>query len=225
MKYELAIFDLDGTLIETAEDLGEAANHALRSAGLPLHDITDYRRMVGHGVRNLMISALPEDRRDEDFVSDRLKVFLEYYTAHIDVHSRPYPRIVEMIEALKDKGCLCAVASNKFQEGTEKLIRRFFPEDAFFCIYGNRSGIPLKPDPAVADRIIAQAAELSGKDAATLRGKGVFIGDAKTDTDTAAAAGMDSIGVTWGFKPREELLGAGRIVDSVAELRDALLEE
>ena len=117
------------------------------------------------------------------------------------------------------------MAANKFQDGTEKLIRRFFPEDAFFCIYGNRSGIPLKPDPEVADRIIAQAAQFSGKPEPELRGKGVFIGDAKTDTDTAAAAGMDSIGVTWGFKPREELLGASRIVDSVAELRDALLEE
>lgn len=219
MQYELAIFDLDGTLIDTAADLGEAANHSLQAAGLPLHHIDEYRKMVGHGVRNLICSACPESyREDSEFIEGRLQDFLQYYIAHIDIHSRPYKGMVALIGRLASQGCICAVASNKFQEGTARLIEKFFPHKEFAIIYGNRDGVPLKPDPEVIARIIDEAAERSGKSADSLRKSCVIVGDAMTDINTAKAAGIASIAVSWGFKAREELLAADHIADSPEEL-------
>lgn len=219
MKYELAIFDLDGTLIDTASDLGEAANYSLQRVKLPTHSIEQYRKMVGHGVRNLIASACPETyREDKEFIDNRLHDFLEYYIDHIHQYSQVYPGMLNLVQRLHNEGCLCAVASNKFQEGTQKLIEHFFPEDVFVCIYGNRKGVPLKPDAQVIDRIIAEAAERSGKSADSLRSHCVIVGDAMTDIKTAQAAGIDSVAVSWGFKGREELLEADYIADTAEDL-------
>ncbi|MBQ6178774.1 MAG: HAD hydrolase-like protein [Bacteroidales bacterium] len=156
MDAKMVIFDLDGTLIDTIRDLAAAVEYALSMGGYPGHTVDEYRNMVGHGIRNLVTRALPEGS-PEDVIEESLKRFVEYYTAHIDVLSRPYPGIQELLEKLSSDGFSLAVASNKFQEGTETLIRRFFPEIPFVKILGNAPDLPLKPDPEVIRLAIASA--------------------------------------------------------------------
>lgn len=222
MKYEVAIFDLDGTLIDTIEDLGTAVNHALRLRSLPLHSMEEYKGMVGHGIRDLVTKALPISlQEDSSYIDSALKDFREYYSSHIDVHTRPYEGMVALLEELHSAGVRIAVASNKFQEGTERLIREFFPRVEFIAIFGNREGCPLKPDPAIVKEVLS----LAGADSS----KAVMVGDSRTDIRTAVAGGIDIIAVSWGFRPEEELSQAltelspaGRLAGSVAQLREFL---
>lgn len=198
MKYEVAIFDLDGTLIDTIEDLGTAVNHALRLRSLPLHSMEEYKGMVGHGIRDLVTKALPISlQEDSSYIDSALKDFREYYSSHIDVHTRPYEGMVALLEELHSAGVRIAVASNKFQEGTERLIREFFPRVEFIAIFGNREGYPLKPDPAIVKEVLSLAGAESSK--------AVMVGDSRTDIRTAVAGGIDIIAVSWGFRPEEEL--------------------
>lgn len=222
MKYEVAIFDLDGTLIDTIEDLGTAVNHALRLRSLPLHSMEEYKGMVGHGIRDLVTKALPISlQEDSSYIDSALKDFREYYSSHIDVHTKPYEGMVALLEELHSAGVRIAVASNKFQEGTERLIREFFPRVEFIAIFGNREGYPLKPDPAIVKEVLSLAGAESSK--------AVMVGDSRTDIRTAVAGGIDIIAVSWGFRPEEELSQAltelspaGRLAGSVAQLREFL---
>ena len=211
---KLILFDLDGTLIDSLEDLADAVNHALELRGLPLHSVAEYRRMVGHGVRNLVKQALPEGA-DDALVDSALSDFKAYYQAHIDVHTRPYPGIPELLTDLQARGVQLAVASNKFQEGTEYLIQRFFPGNRFVAILGNRPGAPLKPDPEIVQEVLRKA-DVQPADA-------LLVGDSPTDMKTAANGGIESIAVTWGYRTAEELAGH-RQVNTVEELKSALLE-
>ena len=232
---KLILFDLDGTLIDSLEDLAEAVNHALGLRGLPLHSVAEYRRMVGHGVRNLVKQALDasichterspfchterSERISSDQVSDALidsalADFKAYYQAHIDVHTRPYPGIPELLTELHAHGIQLAVVSNKFQEGTEYLIQRFFPGIRFVAILGNRPGAPLKPDPEIVQEVLRRSG-VSKEDA-------LLVGDSPTDMKTAANGGIESIAVTWGYRTAEELAG-NRQVRNVQELRAELL--
>ena len=156
MSASIVIFDLDGTLIDTIGDLSAAVEYALQQGGFPGHTVDEYRSMVGHGIRNLVTRALPEGSSVET-IDLSLSRFLEYYTKHIDVLSRPYPGIHEMLGELSVRGIKLAVTSNKFQAGTETLIRRFFPDIPFAKILGNAPGLPLKPDPEVV-RLAIEAA-------------------------------------------------------------------
>ncbi len=156
MSASIVIFDLDGTLIDTIGDLSAAVEYALQQGGFPGHTVDEYRSMVGHGIRNLVTRALPEGSPVET-IDLSLSRFLEYYTSHIDVLSRPYPGIHEMLGELSVRGIKLAVTSNKFQAGTETLIRRFFPDIPFAKILGNAPGLPLKPDPEVV-RLAIEAA-------------------------------------------------------------------
>ncbi|MBQ9309550.1 MAG: HAD family hydrolase, partial [Bacteroidales bacterium] len=212
MKYNLVIFDLDGTLIDTIEDLGAAVNHALSLRGFPLHDMKEYRRMVGHGIRNLVTQALP-DGSAESLVDEALADFKAYYNSHIDVHTHPYPGIVELLQDLHAAGVRMAVASNKFQAGTEHLVAEFFPGIPFVAILGNRDGYPLKPDPEIVGEVL-RASGLSRSDA-------VFVGDSGTDMQTAINGGVSAIAVGWGYRamaPSQDWSYAG----SVTELRTLL---
>ena len=165
MDVNMVIFDLDGTLIDTIGDLSAAVENALSRGGFPGHTVDEYRNMVGHGIRNLVTRALPEGS-PEEVIDITLERFVEYYTAHIDVLSRPYPGIPELLKKLSSDGFSLAVASNKFQAGTETLIRRFFPEIPFVKILGNAPSLPLKPDPEVVRLAIAAGIDSAGLEAA-----------------------------------------------------------
>ena len=192
---KLAIFDLDGTLLNTIGDLAASCDAVLWQNGLPQHTTDEYRQMVGCGIR-------------QDFVA--------YYTNHIDLHTHPYEGIPQLIESLAERGVKIAVASNKFQAGTEQLIRSFFPDVEFVAVLGQREGIPLKPDPQI-DREIIAAAGVEPSET-------MHIGDSGVDMQTARAAGIKAVGVTWGFRSREELEegGADAIVDSPEQILELL---
>ncbi|MBQ9474746.1 MAG: HAD family hydrolase [Bacteroidales bacterium] len=192
MKYKLVIFDLDGTLLDTLEDLGTAVNYALKSKGFPLHTMEEYPLMVGHGVRNLVTSALPEDRRSEEQIDESLAAFKSYYTSHIDVYTQPYPGMTELVAKLDAAAVRLAVASNKFQSGTEYLVRKFFGGIPFVAILGNREGFPLKPDPEIVAEVLRKAN--------TTREQAVMVGDSPTDMKTAANGGIRGIAVNWGYR-------------------------
>lgn len=218
MKYKLVIFDLDGTLVDTIADLGTATNAALAAKGLPQHEQEAFRGMVGHGVRNLVKQAMPESMRADDRAVDALlKLFLAYYIEHLDDRSRPYPGIPELLADLQAAGVQLGVASNKFQAGAEKLIGRMFPGIAFAAVLGGRPGAPLKPDPAVVDEIRLRAG--------VSREETLMVGDSGADIAAAEAAGVACVAVSWGFRSREALAAAPRIVDTAQELRTLLWAE
>ena len=142
------IFDLDGTLLNTIDDLGYACNHALGENGFPTHPIEAYPRMVGNGINNLIRRALPEVEQTEENVLRVRECFIPYYNAHNCDFTRPYKGIPEVLQTLKAQGHLLAVASNKYQAATEKIVEHFFP-GIFDVVLGEREGIPRKPDPQI----------------------------------------------------------------------------
>ena len=167
-------------------------------------------KMVGHGVRNLVIRALPAHlQEDAALVDDTLADFKTYYTAHIDVYTQPYPGMQEVVGALHRNGVFLAVASNKFQEGTESLVKKFFPDIPFVAVLGNRPGFPLKPDPEIVGEVLRKAG--------VSRQEAVLVGDSPTDMKTAANGGIEGIAVSWGYRPMKGVPGL-TVVDSAEEL-------
>ena len=215
MKPKLVLFDLDGTLLNTIADLSEAVNHALDVRGLPLHSLEECTKMVGHGVRNLIAQALPEKLRDDEATVDAtLADFTAYYTAHIDVHTCPYAGIQELITTLHRNGILLAIASNKFQAGTEYLIGKFFPGIPFVAVLGNRPGFPLKPDPEIVGEVLRKAG--------VKKEEAVMVGDSPTDMRTAANGGITGIAVGWGYRDMRGTEGL-TVVETAEELKQLLL--
>ena len=197
MQNRLFIFDLDGTLLNTIGDLAVACDHMLTMRGLPTHTYEEYCTFVGNGIMRLVERALPEELRTEEYVKAARKDFVDYYIDHIDQKSVPYEGIIELVDELQAKGAKLAVASNKFQAGTDKLIRKFFPNIDFVDICGNREGVPLKPDTALVDFILEKAG--------VERNRVAMVGDSGVDIQTARNAGITSVGVSWGFRSVEEL--------------------
>lgn len=212
----LVVFDLDGTLLDTIGDLAEACNHMLKERNLALHTVDEYRLMVGNGILRLVERALPEHLRTPEYVAQAREDFVAYYIDHIDCYSRPYDGIYEVLRTLQDEGWTLAVASNKFDEGTHKLIDKIFADIRFTAVYGNREGFPLKPDAALLDLIM--------KECGAIAQTTFMVGDSYVDIQTAKNAGVRSIGCSWGFRPRIELeeYGADYIVDSAMELLQIL---
>ncbi len=212
MNYDLVIFDLDGTLLNTIGDLAEAANHMRRLRNLPPLDYDTYCTYVGNGIMRLVERALPETMRTTELVAAARADFLAYYIDHIDRCTRPYQGIPELLAELQQRGVRMAVASNKFQAGTEKLIRAYFPTTPFDPIFGQRPDVPLKPHPAVVEEILA----LTG----VAPERTLYVGDSGVDMATAHAACVRAIGVSWGFRQRAELCeaAADRIIDHPIEL-------
>lgn len=212
METGLIIFDLDGTLLDTIGDLAVSCNHMLALRGLPQHGYDDYCSFVGNGIMRLVERALPEELRTAEYVKEARRDFLEHYIDHIDIATRPYDGIPQVLETLSRNGMKLAVASNKFQAGTEKLMREYFPDIGFVAVCGNREGVPLKPDTAMIDPIIAAAG--------VPRDRCVMVGDSAVDIQTAHNAGIGSIGVSWGFRDRAELEEnrADYIADTPGEL-------
>ena len=216
MKNRLAIFDLDGTLLDTIGDLAEACNYMLSLRELGSHTREEYAKMVGNGILNLVKRALPEELCTEEYAMAARADFLDFYTANIDRHTRPYDGIYEVLRTLQDEGWSLAVASNKFDEGTQKLVHTIFPEVAFKAVYGNKEGFPLKPDAALLQLIMEECGAVAEST--------VMIGDSGVDIQTAKNGGVRSIGCTWGFRPRTELeeFGADHIIDSPSEILQIL---
>ena len=218
MENQLIIFDLDGTLLNTIGDLAVGCDHMLSLRGLPTHSYEEYCTFVGNGIMRLVERALPEELRTEEYVKAARRDFVEFYIDNIDNHTVPYEGMVELVEQLQTKGAKLAVASNKFQAGTEKLIRKFFPTIEWVEICGNREGVPLKPDTALVDMIIEKVG--------VERKNCTMVGDSAVDIQTARNAAIRSVGVSWGFRSREELeqAGADHIADTVEELTTLLLK-
>lgn len=209
----LAVFDLDGTLINSLADLAEATNHALAACGFPTHPLDAYRYFVGNGIGKLFERALPPEARTAPHQEAVRREFLPYYTAHGTDHTCPYPGIPRLLAHLSSRGWLLAVASNKYQEATLRLVQQFFGSLPWACIYGQREGVPAKPDPTVVRCIMQE----TGADPC----RTVYIGDSCVDMQTGAAAGVHTVGVSWGFRPRTELeaLRPAFVADTVEQLQ------
>lgn len=214
---KLAIFDLDGTLLNTITDLGKACNYALESMGFATHPIQAYAYMVGNGVRNLMQKAQPDaDEKTVDLLLDRFK---EYYSEHCLDNTKPYPGITELLKILMERGVALAVASNKYQEATTKIIKGCFPDIPFVAIEGQQEGRKRKPDPSIIFSILSIHP--------VLKKEVLYIGDSGIDIETAKRACVESIGVSWGFRSIAELkkANADYIITQPSEILERLEDE
>lgn len=214
---KLAIFDLDGTLLDTIADLAAATNFALAHYGLPTHKEEEYKFFVGNGINKMFERALPEDKRNEEYITKLRSQFVPYYDVHNSDLSRPYPGMVELLKELQRNNIAIGVASNKYQEAAVKLVLQFFPGIDFSLILGQREGVPSKPDPTIAYEII----EHTG----IAKEYTVYIGDSCVDMQTGKNAGVTTVGVSWGFRPKAELesYSPDFIADNADELRKYLL--
>ena len=197
---QLVIFDLDGTLLNTIDDLGHAANYALEKCGYPTHNISSYPFMVGNGITKLLERVLPEDERNSANVERLRKEFLLYYGEHMTDCTRPYPGIVELLDSLRARNIAVAVASNKYQAAVTRLINHFFPMVEWSAIEGQKDDMPTKPDPSIVFEILAEVP--------TPKSEVLYVGDSGVDMETARRACVESVGVTWGFRPVKELTDA-----------------
>lgn len=215
---KLVIFDLDGTLINTIEDLGTACNHALEMCGCPVRQMKEYNMLVGRGIYNLFRGALPEGMKTDVMTEKMKEYFIPYYDAHKCDKTVPYEGIISLLERLSGKGIRMAIASNKYQDGTEKLVRHFFGKFDFVKILGQRDGMPIKPDP----EIVLEAMEAAG---ITDNAEVIYAGDSDVDMQTGLNAGVRTIGVTWGFRTEEELMAYSpwHLARTPEELGDLIL--
>ena len=215
MKYRLVIFDLDGTVLNTLDDLSAAANAALEMHGFPRHSVEDVRRFVGNGVAKLIRRAVPEGTSDEE-CARVLADFKAYYRDHVNVHTRPYDGIPDLLKALKSAGVRVGINSNKFDAALQSLCRIHFVGLYDYAV-GESEITPRKPDPTAALRIMNEM-HVSAEET-------IYIGDSGVDLETARNAGTDSAWVSWGFRRRSEMqeFEISNAFDSVDALRDFLL--
>ena len=211
MKYKLAIFDMDGTILSTLDDLANGVDYALSENGLPARSKQETRAALGRGVRFLIEQSVPAGLSDAE-ISKVEEDFLKYYKVHSMDNTRPYDGIVELIKEVRASGVKTAVVSNKIDSAVKELCANFF-DGAFDVAYGERIGIPRKPDPKPINAIIDEFG-LSKNEV-------VYIGDSEVDLLTANNAKIDHIIVTWGFRDRAflEQNGAKNLVESMEELK------
>lgn len=215
MRYELVIFDLDGTVLDTLRDLANAVNYALELHGHPRHTLDEIRSYIGNGVANLISKSVPAGTGEEECRAI-LKDFKAYYGAHVNVETVPYPGIPELLKALRDAGIRVGVNSNKYHLALSGLCEAHFPQ-LYDVALGECETTPRKPDPIAALRI---AEEMNVPPE-----RAVYIGDSAVDHDTAKNAGMDFIWVSWGFRSAEDMQGYDirKSFESVEELGKYLL--
>ena len=211
-KSSAVIFDLDGTLLDTLDDLADSANEALAEQGLPVHPVDSYRTFVGDGMAVLIARILPEGQNDGTTLQRVLGFYRAAYERRWKNKTRAYHGIVELLDKLTERSVPMAVLSNKPQYFSELCIRHHLPDHTFHPLLGQRDHVPRKPDPAGALEI-AHHLNLRPEEI-------LFVGDTKTDMETATAAGMHAVGVTWGFRPLSELLesGARTVINHPLEL-------
>lgn len=208
----LVIFDLDGTLLNTIADLAQSTNHALQALGYPTHQTEEYNLMVGNGINKLLERALPQEEQNEENIQRMRSYFIPHYDAHNADLSAPYPGVVKLLETLQEQGLQLAVASNKYQAATEKLVKHYFPQINFVAVLGQREGVEVKPSPVIVEDILSQ----SGADKKDV----LYVGDSGVDMQTAINAQVEACGVTWGFRSRKELasFSPAHIVDKAEEI-------
>ena len=194
---KLVIFDLDGTLVDTIHDLANACNHALLENGFPTHHVSAYPFYVGNGVHKLIERALPGDAATPENIGKVLAKFTAYYDLHLVDTSKPYDGIPELLNRLKEMDVKMAVASNKYQSAVEKIINTLFPDIPWVAVEGHRQYVNVKPDPSVVFSILSQCP--------TPKNEVLMVGDSSTDIMTARRAAVESVAVTWGFRPENEL--------------------
>ena len=201
MLYNTYIFDLDGTLLDTLQDLANSVNYALRQHGMPEHSTDDIRRFVGNGVRLLMERAVPDGARNPQFEA-AFATFRQHYMQHSLDTTRPYDGIPELIHELKNRGCQMAVVSNKMMAATQELVRHFFPDIPVAIGEHEAAGIRKKPAPDTVFEALRQLAVRQELNA-------VYVGDSDVDIETARNSGLPCISVLWGFRSRDFLLAHG----------------
>lgn len=213
MKAEMikaVLFDLDGTLLDTIEDLADSLNHILAEYGLPVHSMAEVRQFVGNGIPKLLERAVSPDTSKEQ-IGEMYRQFLAWYQTHCSVKTKPYQGIPELVAELKRRGFRLAVISNKADPATQELIAHFFG-GRFDYVLGATESRGLKPDPAMLEAAL---------DALSLEaGEAVYVGDSEVDIETAGNAGLPCISVTWGFRSGEVLTEAGAtlLADTPEEL-------
>lgn len=216
MKYPLVIFDLDGTILDTLEDLHASTNAALSAFSMPERSLAEVRSFVGNGIRRLMELSVPEGTPAETI--DRVQQFFtEHYKLHCNDKTRPYAGIHALIRELRQAGCRTAVVSNKDDYAVRALCELHFPH-LFDAVVGSREGVRKKPAPDSVNEVLSQLS--------INRESAVYVGDSEVDQETAANAGMTLIAVTWGFRDEDLLrrIGCEVVVTNVQQLRQRLIE-
>lgn len=201
MTYRLLIWDLDGTLLDTLEDLASSMNRVLAQMKLPQHLSRDYRYFVGDGMEALARRVLPEEKRQQETIAFCMEAMLKEYSRNWKEKTRPYPGILETLGELQMKGMKMAILSNKPHRFTCQMVEHFFSPGLFQPVFGVGGDIPRKPDVTGVEKIL-QILQVKPQEA-------IFIGDTKTDMETAVQAGLYPLGVLWGFRPEQELLASG----------------
>ena len=201
MPRRAVLFDLDGTLLDTLEDLADATNRALARLGCPERPLESYRYYVGNGAVNLIRRALPEPHRDDETVGQCLAAFQEEYARNWDAKTHPYDGVPELLDALTQRGVRMAIFSNKPDPFTKLCVDKLLPGHPFEVVMGASETVPHKPDPTGVELIIERLG--------IAREEFLYVGDTGTDMQTAGAAGMFAVGVLWGFRPADELAAHG----------------
>ncbi|MCK5230430.1 MAG: HAD family hydrolase [Desulfobulbaceae bacterium] len=207
MNFKAAIFDLDGTLLDTLEDIADAVNTVLQRKKFPAHDVAAYRYFVGDGVNILMTRVLPEEKRDDNTVAECVELFREEYSQNYNIKTRLYEGIPEMLDELTARGLKLAVLSNKPDNFVKQCVAEFLRKWHFEVVLGHHNGIPHKPDPTGAIKLAAYME--------TLPEQILYLGDTDIDMKTAVSARMFPVGALWGFRHLEELKtgGAKKVIE------------
>jgi phosphoglycolate phosphatase len=213
---KLVIFDLDGTLLNTLDDLADCTNYALQKNGFPTHEINAYKYFVGNGVEMLIQRALSKETSVEVF-NKVLSDFMDYYEIHKADKTAPYSGIIETLEKLQEKGILLAVATNKPHELLPDLMRHYFPTIKWAAVFGNRKDVPIKPHPQIVYDIIET---VTANSTSITKHDILYVGDTAVDMETAQNADIAKVGVVWGFRTKEELVQshADYIIEKPQEL-------
>lgn len=214
----LVIFDLDGTLLNSIGDLMTACNVALESFHYPTHDEAAYKTYVGNGIYKLVERSMPKAYRQEEQILAVKAVFDTYYAVHCEDQTRPYEGILDLLTALQEKGIVCGVVTNKAQVYAKALVKQFFGTK-IDAVLGQREGIPTKPNPHAVLEMMDYF-KVAPQDC-------LYVGDSNVDIETAKAASVESVGVLWGFRSKEELRTAGAtyLAAEVSDLKKIILED